>query len=66
MNATATLEREVRSLRQDVHGIRSLLMEIVDPDSGLELREPIKTRIRRARKAGQYVSLEAALDELRK
>ena len=41
-------------------------MEIVDPDFGLELREPIKARIRRARKAGQYVSLEAALDELRR
>ena len=66
MNATATLENEVRTLRQEVHGIRSLLMEIVDPDFGRELREPIKARIRRARRAGQYVTLETALDELRK
>ncbi|MEI8243292.1 MAG: hypothetical protein WCI17_08505 [bacterium] len=66
MNATATLEREVRSIQQEVHGIRSLLMEIVDPDFGLELREPVKARIRRARKDGQYVSLESAIEELRK
>ena len=66
MNATATLEREVRSIQQEVHGIRSLLMELVDPDFGLELREPIKTRIQRAREGGQYVSLESAIAELRK
>ena len=66
MNATATLEREVRSIQQEVHGIRSLLMELVDPDFGLELREPIKARIQRAREGGQYVSLESAIVELRK
>jgi hypothetical protein len=66
MNATATLEREVRNIQQEVHGIRSLLMELVDPDFGMELREPVKARIRRARKAGQYVSLESALGELHK
>jgi len=66
MNATATLEREVRSIQQEVHGIRSLLMELVDPDFGLELREPIKARIRRAREGGQYVNLESATAELRK
>jgi hypothetical protein len=41
-------------------------MEIVDPDFGLELREPVKARIRRARKDGQYVSLESAIEELHK
>jgi hypothetical protein len=61
-----TLEREVRTLRKEVEGMRSLLMEALDPDFGLELAEPIRTRIRRARKAGQFVALEQVVRELRK
>jgi hypothetical protein len=60
------LEREVRTLRKEVEGIRSLLMEAFDPDFGLELAEPMKARIRRARKMGQFVTLQQAVRELRR
>jgi|GEM_PF-3431177 len=61
---TLTMQKEMKNLRQEMHGIRSLLMELVDPDFGLELADTIKERIRRARKSGQFLSLQEAVHEL--
>lgn len=66
MSSAMVLEKEVRSLKREVQGLKSLLLELLDPDFGKELAEPVKARIRKSRKSGQFVSLESALSELRK
>ena len=66
MSSALVLEKEVRSLRREVRGMKSMLMELLGPDFGLELAEPVKARIRKSRKSGQFVSLESAMAELRK
>lgn len=60
------IEEEISDLKKEVHGMRSLLMELLDPDFGMELTENIKKRIRKARKDGQYLSDRNVLCELEK
>ncbi len=59
------LEKEVKDLRNEVRGLRSLLMELVDPDAGLELTAEVKKRIRTARKNADFLSTEDVLQQLR-
>lgn len=58
------LEKEVKELRDEVRGLRSLIMELVDPDAGLELKESVKKRIRAARKSEDFISADDVLKEL--
>lgn len=58
------LEKEVKELRDEVRGLRSLVMELVDPDAGLELTEVVKKRIRSARKSADLLSADDVLQEL--
>ena len=63
---TLKLERQFEGLRKEMQGIRALLMEVVDPDAGLELNDSIKGRIRRGRKSADFLTLDQTLDELKK
>lgn len=58
------LEKEVKELRDEVRGLRSLVMELVDPDAGMELKESVKKRIRVARKSDDLLSADDVLLEL--
>ena len=58
------LEKEVKELREEVRGLRSLVMELVDPDAGLELTDSVKKRIRAARKSDSFLSADSVLQEL--
>lgn len=58
------LEKEVKELRDEVHGLRSLIMELVDPDAGLKLTDAVKKRIRTARKSDKLLSADDVLQEL--
>lgn len=58
------LEKEVKELRDEVRGLRSLVMELVDPDAGLELTDSVKKRIRTARKSNELLSANNVLQEL--
>ena len=58
------LEKEVKELRNEVRGLRSLIMELVDPDAGLELTDAVKKRIRAARKSNDLLSANDVLQEL--
>lgn len=58
------LEKEVKKLRDEVRGLRSLVMELVDPDAGLELTDSVKKRIRTARKSNELLSANNVLQEL--
>lgn len=49
------LKTEVSDLKQEVFGLRSLLMELLDPDYGLELRPEMKQRIQKARAKGVFI-----------
>jgi hypothetical protein len=58
------LEKEVKDLRNEVRGLRSLIMELIDPDAGLDLSATVKKRIRAARKSNHFLSAEEVLREL--
>ena len=58
------LEKEMREMRDEVRGLRSLIMELVDPDAGLELSDAVKKRIRSARKSDAVLSADDVLHEL--
>ena len=58
------IEKEMRELRNEVRGLRSLVMELVDPDAELELTDFVKKRIRTARKSTDFLSGEQVLQEL--
>ena len=58
------LEKEMKEIRDEVRGLRSLIMELVDPDAGLELTDAVKKRIRRARKSDAVLSADDVLHEL--
>lgn len=58
------LKKEVKELRDEVRGLRSLIMELVDPDAGLELTDAVKKRIRKARKSEDFLSANDVLQEL--
>ena len=58
------LEKEMREMRDEVRGLRSLIMELVDPDAGLELTDVVKKRIRSARKSDAVLSADDVLHEL--
>ncbi len=58
------LEKEMKDIRDEVRGLRSLIMELVDPDAGLELTDAVKNRIRAARKSDEVLSAEDVLHEL--
>ena len=49
------LETEVSDLKQEVFGLRSLLMELLDPDYGLELSPEMKQRIQKARAKSVFI-----------
>ena len=58
------LEKEMKEIRDEVRGLRSLIMELVDPDAGLELSDAVKKRIRSARKSDAVLSADDVLYEL--
>ena len=58
------LEKEVKELKNEVRGLRSLVMELVDPDAGLELTDAVKKRISAARKSNDFLSTDNVLQEL--
>jgi hypothetical protein len=58
------LEKEMKDIRDEVRGLRSLIMELVDPDAGLELSDAVKKRIRAARKSNAILSADEVLQEL--
>ena len=58
------LEKEMKEIRDEVRGLRSLIMELVDPDAGLELSDAVKKRIRSARKSDAVLSADDVLHEL--
>jgi hypothetical protein len=58
------LEKEVKELRNEIRGLRSIIMELVDPDAGLELTDAVKKRIRTARKSDDFLSANDVLKEL--
>ena len=58
------LEKEMKDIRDEVRGLRSLIMELVDPDAGLELTDAVKNRIRAARISDEVLSAEDVLHEL--
>jgi hypothetical protein len=58
------LEKEMKEIRDEVRGLRSLIMELVDPDAGLELTDSVKRRIRGARKSDAVLSVDDVLREL--
>lgn len=58
------LEKEIKDIRDEVRGLRSLIMELVDPDAGLELKDSVKKRIRAARKSDVLLSADDVLHEL--
>ncbi len=58
------LEKEMKEMRDEVRGLRSLIMELVDPDAGLELADAVKKRIRVARKSDTVLSVDEVLHEL--
>jgi len=58
------LEKEVKDLKNEVRGLRSLVMELVDPDAGLELTDAVKKRIRTARRSDDLLSADNVLQEL--
>ncbi|MCK4564761.1 MAG: hypothetical protein KAU94_08815 [Verrucomicrobia bacterium] len=58
------LEKEMKEIRDEVRGLRSLIMELVDPDAGLELTDAVKKRIRAARKSDAVLSADDVLHEL--
>ena len=58
------LEKEMKEIWDEVRGLRSLIMELVDPDAGLELSDAIKKRIRSARKSDAVLSADDILQEL--
>jgi hypothetical protein len=58
------LEKEMKEMRDEVRGLRSLIMELVDPDAGLELTDAVKKRIRAARKSDVVLSADDVLHEL--
>jgi len=58
------LEKEMKAVRDEVRGLRSLIMELVDPDAGLELKDAVKKRIRAARKSNAVLSADDVLHEL--
>jgi hypothetical protein len=59
------LETEVSEIKQEVFGLRSLLMELLDPDYGLELSLAIKQRIRNARAKGVFIKEQDILKALK-
>jgi len=61
----ACLEAEVSDLKQEVFGLRSMLMELLDPDYGLELRPEIKRRIQKARSKGVFIGEDDILKALK-
>ena len=63
---TLKLERQFDGLRKEMRGIRALLMEMVDPDAGLELSDSIKGRIRRGRRSTDFLTLDQTVNELKK
>jgi len=58
------LEKEMKEIRDEVRRLRSLIMEMVDPDAGLDLTDAVKKRIRAARKSEAVLSAEKVLHEL--
>ncbi len=58
------LEKEMKDIRDEVRGLRSLIMALVDPDAGLELTDAVKKRIRAARKGDVLLSADDVLHEL--
>ena len=58
------LEKEMKEIRDEVRGLRSLIMELVDPDAGLEQTDAVKKRIRAARKSDAVLSVDDVLHEL--
>ena len=58
------LEKEVKEMREEVRGLRSLIMALVDPDAGLELTDAAKERILAARKSDTVFSVDEVLHEL--
>lgn len=58
------LEKEMKGIRDEVRGLRSLIMELVDPDAGLELTDAVKKRIRAVRKGDVLLSADDVLHEL--
>ncbi len=58
------VEKEIKELRNEIRGLRSLLMEIVDPDAGLELTDTIKKRILTARNSTVFLSTQEVLQQL--
>ena len=58
------LEKEMKDIRDEVRGLRSLIMALVDPDAGLELTDAVKKRIRAARKSDVLLSSDEVLHEL--
>lgn len=58
------LEKEMKEIRDEVRGLRSLIMELVDPDAGLELTDAVQKRIRVARKSDAVLSADDVLHEL--
>ena len=54
----------MKDIRDEVRGLRSLIMELVDPDAGLELTDAVKKRIRAARKGDVLLSADDVLHEL--
>ena len=60
----SVLEKEIKEMRDEVRGLRSLIMELVDPDAGLELTDAVKKRIRAARKSDAVLSADDVLHEL--
>ena len=58
------LEKEMKEMREEVRGLRLLIMELLDPDAGLELTDTVKKRIRAARKSNVVLSADEVLHEL--
>jgi len=58
------LEKEMKEMRDEVRGLRSLIMELVDPDAGLDLTGAVKKWIRTARTSDKVFSADEVLREL--
>jgi len=59
------LKTEVSDLKQEVFGLRSLLMELLDPDYGLKLMPEMKQRIQKARTKGVFIKEQDILKALK-
>jgi len=59
------LETEISALKHEVFGLRSLLMELLDPDYGLKLQPGIRRRMQKARSKGIFLGEQDVLRSLK-